>query len=520
MFTFYWLIQNESSFTAVLKTENEVQVITDRESLKKALDNVGYLVSFGNYSSMDKKLALLISNDKSKYLQKNISLDLSQELGNKTIEEIGFRMGHDLKAKTAEDFCRKRIEICEYIFSKREEYLESKFQIVKEFELDPRFVMKTRAGIAAEVLKAKKQPKAPNVLMYAYDKRVYLNELPEKLVDFYNNIKKQYIIDKDEKIKSEKIKMTLCGLTHTFGFGGVHAAKEKYKGSGIYLLIDVRQFFPSLILNNNFLSHAVKEKQLYKKLYDKKVDTGQETYKVLIAAVNGAMNNSYSNLYDPQKFYAVTVNGQLIITHLIMILENFIEELIQTNTDGILVKINPVFESIINDLLERWSSHYELDLKVTKIKNVWQRDVNNYIFEKTSGEFIKKGIYSDVDYLSSAIPVIPAALNAYMLKGIKPQKFLVDVFKNEPIEQFYYIGKIARGYDAIEQQVGRSYKKLNNTVCGIATSNKKLGGIYQTKNDLHSKLPGSPIHFFTYDRATKKDIDMSWYVEEVEKFIF
>ncbi|ALS03082.1 hypothetical protein ATZ33_17370 [Enterococcus silesiacus] len=520
MFTFYWLFKKENSFTAVLKNDKETQIITDKESLKKALDTVGFLVSFGNYSTMDKEIALLLSNGKSKYLQKNISIDLSQELGNKTIEEIGFRLGHNMKAKTAAEFCEKRIEICEYVFSKREEYLESKFQIVKEFGLNPRFVMKTRASLAAEILNAKKQPKAPNILIYEYDKRIQLNELPEKLLTFYNRIKKKYIIDKDEKIKFEKIKMSLAGLTHTFGFGGVHAAKEKYKGSGLYLLIDVRQFFPSLILNNQLFSTAVKDKSVFKKLYDKKVETGQETYKVLIAAINGAMNNPYSNLYDPQKFYSVTVNGQLIITHLIIILENFIEELIQTNTDGIVVKINPIFETIINDLLERWSAHYELDLKVTKIKNIWQRDVNNYIFETTSGEFVKKGIYSDLNYLTSAIPVITEALIAYSLHGIKPQNYLIDAFKNEPIEKFYYIGKIARGYEAIEQQRGLTYKKMNNTVCGIATSNKKFGGIYQTKNDLHSKLPGSPVHFLSYDHATKQDIDMSWYVEEVEKYIY
>lgn len=55
----------------------------------------------------------------------------------------------------------------------------------------------------------------------------------------------------------EKFKMTLAGLTHIYGFGGLHAAK-KIQRNGYFLLIDVKQFFPTIILNNNFLSRSIK----------------------------------------------------------------------------------------------------------------------------------------------------------------------------------------------------------------------------------------------------------------------
>nr|MDK8213831.1 hypothetical protein [Enterococcus faecalis] len=90
--------------------------------------------------------------------------------------------------------------------------------------------------------------------------------------------------------------------------------------------------------------------------------------------------------YDPQKFFSVTVSGQLIITHLILVLEHFVEELIQTNTDGILVKINPIMEPLIRDLLNRWCEQLHVTVSVTSIKQVWQKAVNDYVFQTTDGD--------------------------------------------------------------------------------------------------------------------------------------
>ena len=57
-------------------------------------------------------------------------------------------------------------------------------------------------------------------------------------------------------------------------------------------------------------------------------------------------------------------------------------------------------------------------------------------------------------------------------------------------------------------------------MCGIATTNKKCGGVFQVKKDLHSKLPGSPDKFLSSSMATKKDIDVQWYINQIEKNIF
>ena len=520
MFTFYWLFQKNDNWLAIFKTDDRITTVTDKESLEQALSSVHYLVSYGNYQTSDKFLAKILSDGKSSFLQKYLSIDLSQEARNCTIEEIGFNLRMKIKAKTPEKFCLQRIAICEAIFSEREEYLETKFEIVKEFQLKPRSIMKTRANLAAEILQAKKMPKRPNILLFEFDQYVPFNELPERLVHFYQSIKDRYKNTLEEKLKQEKFKMTLANLTHTFGVGGVHAAKEKYRGEGCFLLIDVNQFFPSIIQNNKLLSVGIKCPEIFDELYKKKVQTGKLAYKILINAINGSMNNPYSALYDPQKFYSVTVNGQLIITHLILVLESFFEELIQTNTDGILIRINPVMENTIRDLLELWCRQLHLQVSITKVNKVWQKDVNNYVLQKEDGQLVRKGIFAKPTYLSNSTPVIYNGILEAVVNGIKPQNFIIDQYKKESLEEFCFIGKIQGDFTGIEQQTINGYVKLNKTICGIAANSNKYGGVFQVRNDLHSRLPNSPSSFLTYEKATKKDIDTKWYIEQIEKNCF
>ncbi|WP_277903687.1 hypothetical protein [Enterococcus lactis] len=520
MFTFYWLFQKNDNWLAIFKTDDRITTATDKESLEQALSSVHYLVSYGNYQTSDKFLAKILSDGKSSFLQKYLSIDLSQEARNCTIEEIGFNLRMKIKAKTPEKFCLQRIAICEAIFSEREEYLETKFEIVKEFQLKPRSIMKTRANLAAEILQAKKMPKRPNILLFEFDQYVPFNELPERLVHFYQSIKDRYKNTLEEKLKQEKFKMTLANLTHTFGVGGVHAAKEKYRGEGCFLLIDVNQFFPSIIQNNKLLSVGIKCPEIFDELYKKKVQTGKLAYKILINAINGSMNNPYSALYDPQKFYSVTVNGQLIITHLILVLESFFEELIQTNTDGILIRINPVMENTIRDLLELWCRQLHLQVSITKVNKVWQKDVNNYVLQKEDGQLVRKGIFAKPTYLSNSTPVIYNGILEAVVNGIKPQNFIIDQYKKESLEEFCFIGKIQGDFTGIEQQTINGYVKLNKTICGIAANSNKYGGVFQVRNDLHSRLPNSPSSFLTYEKATKKDIDTKWYIEQIEKNCF
>lgn len=520
MMAIYWLFQRDNQFLVALKIENEVSYYADVEGLKNALASVKWLIGYGSF----KELALLISDGKSKYLNQYLLIDLSQELGNRTIEEIGFINNFDLKAKNAKEYCLRRIEICEFIFDEREEYIENKLEIINEFDLKSTSINKTRANLSVEVLKAIKQPNRANILMYEINPLINQDELPERLVDFYKKISKEYKNNLNEKLVKNKMKITLAGLTHTFGFGGVHAAIENYQSEGIFLHIDVKSFYTSLMINHNYISSAIKEKERVIHLHEQKNNKGKNAYKTVINAIVGSMNNPYSKLYDPKQFYSITVNGQLMMAHLICILENFIIELVQTNTDGIVVKVEPAFVDLIQDIVELWSLKYKVETKITVINKVVQKNVNNYIMVLENGSMWRTGIYAEQHILTSSIKAVSEGIMECQLTGIKPQDFFVEKFKTGKIEEFYFIGSRTKDSDGLVQEVmnrnNRDFRKVNDTVCGIATNNKQLGSIYQNKKGLHSKLTGCPDNFMSYTQAGKKDINLSWYVDQVEKVVF
>src|SRR5699024_8995260 len=107
-------------------------------------------------------------------------------------------------------------------------------------------------------------------------------------------------------------------------------------------------------------------------------DPKEEAYKLILNIVYGGLKSKWSNLYNPQMSNNVVVNGQLILTHFILLLDNFCE-LIQTNTDGIIIKYEPVMKESIIKLIKLFEKHYSLSFDIDYINKIAQRDVNNYV---------------------------------------------------------------------------------------------------------------------------------------------
>lgn len=73
----------------------------------------------------------------------------------------------------------------------------------------------------------------------------------------------------------------------------------------------------------------------------KNKDPLDKLYKVATLACTN-LNNAYSNVYDPIMYYSMTANGQLMLLELLGKLENFLESIIDCNTDGLIIVIKRV----------------------------------------------------------------------------------------------------------------------------------------------------------------------------------
>ena len=399
---------------AVFINEKDERLIVwnDPAILKQILEKFDCIVGFNNYNYDDLILTAImnkynnyevwklsnaivtggnIPSDVRTTARKLPTLDVKQELPpNLSLKEIEANLGMDIvetpvsfnldreltgeELETVIKYCIHDVETTKKVFSLRKDYFESKFDICKEFNLDKLDVKKTRANLASKVLKCDKKRLPEGVLDNA-DRlditivdELRVENIPNEILNFYKNIRQHFKDGESfEKLEKEKLVYSLCGVEHTFAFGGLHGARENYIYEGNMLNVDVGSYYPSMMINFGFISRASEHPDLYKNLYatrmeyKAKKDNKQQIYKILLNSTFGALKSEFNDLFDPVMSNNICVNGQLILTDLIMNLRPY-AELVQSNTDGILIKYKEKDLDTINEICKEWELNYGLTL--------------------------------------------------------------------------------------------------------------------------------------------------------------
>ncbi len=545
-----------------------MRIHNDKAALLSSLSSKDILVGFNNHY-YDDIILWAIKTDQDPYeISKQIiagtfkrkvncghlTLDVKQETINKTLslKESMANMGMSIietpvdfeqeeltveQVESIMDYCENDVSGTNNIFAKREDYFASKFNIVELFKLHPTDVAKTRANLAATVLKARKiKDHKRDRLKLVYDKRLVITELPKSIVEFYDNIVGAYLEGgMITDLEKRQLEYKLAGLVHTFGFGGVHAAKENYVSEGHFLHIDGKSYFPSIKLNNNFISRAASMPERYEKIYHDRLklleekNSEAETYKIVLNAAVGACKAEYNALYDPLQFNNVVVNGQLILTHLILLLDPF-AELIQSNTDGIIIKYeDTTFRPVIDDVIERFGKHYELKFAVTEINKIAQRDANNYCVRYQDGTIVAKGIMKNHEcgnWERNNLSIIDKALVNYYMHEIPVQKTVINTFKKD-VSAFQIVAKSGK-FDGMVTEVFEDgqmkMKPLQKVNRLFATKDAFLGSVFKVKDNKYQKVPNSPEQAVIWngpiDQFDKRKIDLNWYVKMIQKQLF
>lgn len=251
--------------------------------------------------------------------------------------------------------------------------------------------------------------------------------------------------DKYEKrawYKAQSLEIMVAGIPHTFGFGGLHGATEKpshFKGALYH--VDVNNYYPSMLIawqlvtraatNDNYTKvyktrKALKYKQKHAATKEeaKKWKKAQLPYKKMLNALSGGMKDETNPAYDPRNNNCMCINGQLMLLDLIEHLEvipGF--QLIQSNTDGLIVQIpdtDTAFE-MMDDICWEWEQRCSTDkceilLELDCIHEIYQKDVNNYLWVDIDGGVERIGKYvkelSPIDY---DLPILNKALVEYMV---------------------------------------------------------------------------------------------------------
>lgn len=415
-------------------------------------------------------------------------------------------------------YCTHDVLECRKVFYDTKEEYDAHEALITAFELDSEHFNKTKAQLAALILGAKKVQRfdewefeiAPTAKIEKY----------AEVVDWYKNSENH-----DYK---KKLNIEIAGVPHVFAWGGLHGARINYSGEGYFINMDVESYYPSMMIEYNYLSRNVLNPEKFREIRDQRLvfkatkDPRNLPYKIVINGTFGAQKDKFNALYDPRNANSICVSGQILLLDLIEKVEGHCE-LIQSNTDGILVRVDTLEDvDTIKAIAEQWSERTLMKLEYDMISRVYQKDVNNYVAIpevlykkdgkpawKTKGAYVKQ--LSSVDF---DLPIVNKAIVDELVHG-KPIEDTINECND--LIQFQKVVMVSSKYKhalhgfPYKQQVsmdggftkawkltmGDNCEVLNDRYLRVfATTDKGMGGIYKVhalRNNIN-KVGDTPDH--------------------------
>jgi len=474
-------------------------------------------------------------------------------------------------------------------FKQRKESFRTKMMLVKEFDLGTDYICKTNAKLTETILLS--QNHGVNTRQR---KNFQLCDLPcnwdipeiKQVYEFFREALRELEIHKWDTKKCDKKKLSLVidilGVEHTFALGGVHGGIKHYmcrpeEGKKI-IWVDVSSLYPNILTKWDLLSRQVDKNgcdafagmvqarmDIKKKLHDPSLTKEEKKalkdqsgrYKLILNTTSGCMKDKFKKIYDPEYNTKMCMLGQLGLLDLIYRLKNAERKkkptwatpswmmdkmahpypteyfkLIQSNTDGIALELlTEDAEDTIDRVCADWEKDWRFSLEKTVADNLYEKDVNNYVFRDSGGGIKVKGAYvtkySDSNEQDTLAILAQAVVN-YFLEGVDIRTTICN--PENPATDYQMIKKLGGMYDTptwkkdsgdeIVQKVNRIFPSVDKT----------LGGLYKHKKDKAigtlDKVEGTPEHvlIMNTDIRGKKigeldNIDYEWYIAEAQKRI-
>jgi len=454
----------------------------------------------------------------------NYDVFTSKSVGLKTLEgfmgnniketSVNFNLDRKLTLKEIEEtiqYCTSDVENTVEVFMENIDTFNAFIEIIKAFpEQCSLFNLKdSSAQITANVLGCERHDWDDEFDFF------FLPCLQLKKYKYVQDWFAQFIgkhFDSEEEKKSfyknTALTTMAAGVPHTFGFGGCHGADEEpiYVHGGLFH-VDVNNYYPSLLLaymlvtraatNDNFKVIYNRRKELKHKQTTattkeeaKHFKKAQLPYKLVLNALSGAMKDKNNKAYDPRNNNIMCINGQLMLLDLIEHLEvipGF--RLIQSNTDGLIIQIPDTDETfnMLDDICYEWESrcsteYCDILLETDQIKEIYQKDVNNYLWIDLDGGVERKGKYvKELSRLDYDLPIVNKALVEYMVNRTPVED---TINKCEDLIEFQKLVKLTYKYEHVEHNNIRYDYKCYRVFASI---DPKDGKILKVKNKLNKK---------------------------------
>lgn len=472
----------------------------------------------------------------------------------------------DEEIKMSIQYCTHDVEETIKVFLERIDEFNSQYDLVKTFNLPMSSLGDSGAHLVSKVLECERKNYNDGFDFYVLP-HIQIKKYKE-VIDFFNSIKGNPDKLPVSDYYTQKFITTVAGIPHTFGFGGLHGApgtikikkngtkeiiSEPHYYNGAIFHVDVNNYYPSLLIAHKLVTRSatnnkyaeiyetrrqLKMKQLAAKTKEeaKMYKKQQSPYKQLLNALSGAMKDKNNKAYDPRNNNMMCINGQLMLLDLIEHLEAGIPGfiLIQSNTDGLIVQIPDTDEAfeMLDDICYEWECRCSTDLcsitlATDQIREIYQKDVNNYLWIDVEGDVERKGAYlKELDKLDNDLPIINEALVNYMTKRIPISETVMGC---KELIKFQQIVKLSDSYEYVTHK-GKRYDYKSYRI--FASTNPDDGSILKVKNKLNKKtgeyslvgekFANSPDKCFINnddinDLLVPHELDYIWYVNKARE---
>lgn len=476
-------------------------------------------------------------------------------------------------------------------FKQRKNTFKTKMMLVKEFGLPIDYICKTNAKLTEAILLS--QNKGVNTRLRKGFQLCDLPcnwEVPEikTVYEFFCNALNELEVHKWETKKCNKDKLSLdldiLGVIHTFALGGVHGGIKNYicrpEEKKKIIWVDVSSLYPNILCQWDLLSRQVDKNgveafknmvqvrmDIKAKLHDEGLSKDEKKalkdqaarYKLILNTTSGCMKDKFKKIYDPEFNTKMCMLGQLSLLDLIFRLRNaepqarlkpswatedgkgekladggYYEyfKLIQSNTDGIALELlKDDAEDIIDRVCKDWEKDWRFSLEKTVADNLYEKDVNNYVFKDSGGKVKVKGAYVtkyDEGNEQDTLAILAKAVVDYFLEGkdirttiCNPENLATDYQMIKKLGGMYDTPTWKREYGDVEVQ------KVNRI---FPSTDPKNGGLYKHKKSkdigVLDKVEGTPEHVLIMNTDIRNmkigeltDIDYEWYIAEAQKRI-
>ena len=463
------------------------------------------LYNYDIYKTNDRGLKFLEGSMGNDIQESSVAFDLERELTEEEKQEVW-------------QYCQHDVEQTVEVFIQRIDDFNAHMDLIKTFHLPLSYISKTQAQLSAIVLECSKHERN--------------DEWDIQLVDTLKIKKYWHVVEwfnnPTNYDPEASLVINVAGVPHQLGWGGLHGAPvEPIHTKGLILHVDVTSFYPSIMIEYGLLTRNAKDPNKYKDIYKKRVELKkqgkkkeQAPYKIILNSTYGISNDKYSQAYDPRQARNVCANGQLLLLDLIEHLETIPSfELIQSNTDGLIIKIEEQDFDLTDDVCYEWEQRTKMGLGFDYIKEIYQKDVNNYLFIQEDGEIERKGAYlkplSNLDY---DLPIINKAMVGFLVNHIPIEKTIGSC---NDLKEFQMIKKISYKYEHIKH----GNKTLNErTVRCFASLRTIDGGLFKkhAETGTYAKIEGTPEHAFIYNsdvnnKKVPSHLDKQWYIDVAKK---